>query len=198
MKTYKKVLHVLSWIAIVLLHSFPLVLIWPFVDLGWLALAPVGLVFLGLVLVPVALAFDTWPKLLWLWGNDEEQPPLWFMKKGRPCPTWWWYAIRNPVNNLRFVFADLAPVMTGNWVQDSMEARDLIKAGRIMAYRWAWRGPFAGYRRVWLKDAENWSLSRDHPVPTHYSEIWFGWKVGSTVPGMGFTTQVRLNREVGK
>ena len=43
----------------------------------------------------------------------------------------------------------------------------------------------AGYRRVWLnKDGT-------------YGEIWLGWKLGSPVPGLGFTTQIRLKQAVG-
>lgn len=79
------------------------------------------LVLLGLFLVPVAIKLGSWwkspingqsiysaPRFLWLWGNDEDgYKPAWYRLI---TPTWseWtrmyaWGAIRNPVNNLRFI-----------------------------------------------------------------------------------------------
>ena len=184
MKTYIKALHILSWIPLIAIK---------------LALA-----LLGLFTVPLALQFsegkyEQWPDIFWVWGNDESKGvPQWFLDKGRPFPNWWWYAVRNPVNNMRFVFKDRNASFFTNWQPDlPMEAQQMIDAGQITAYRWSYNGPFAGYRRVWLNDAKDWNFTSIKAPPTHYSEIWFGWKVGSGVPGMGFTTQVRLKRKIG-
>ena len=182
-----KTLHILSWIPI--------------------GIIKIALAILGLIAVPLSLAGDgkhRTPKMWWIWGNDEEGPePEWWMnnrknlipaKEGfqhyldifsKQFPRFWWLAIRNPVNNTRFIFEDPVVVYTRTNITGGIEAHHLVANGRSSAYRWAYSGPFAGYRKVWLKPNNK------------YSEIWFGWKVGSSVPGMGFTMQVRLNREIG-
>lgn len=187
MNRFIKALHIISW---VLIGSVKL-----------------GLAILGLFVVPFALIPKDWPRWAWVWGNNEEGVPDWWMNGvlfdniiARYFPRWWWYAIRNPVNNSRFIFKDRDAALETNWTTGSqpMEPQKMIDVGVVMAYRWAWNGPFAGYRKVWLNDAKNWSLVSREPTPTHYSELWFGWKLGSDVPGLGFTAQVRLKREIGK
>jgi hypothetical protein len=187
-----KLLHMVQWAVIGLLHIFPLVIIWPFVDItGWQAFLPVGLVPLGaFVVIPLALLFKVDMKALPLYGNKEEGCPEWWLKMDKPAikdvfPRWWWFAVRNPVNNMRFLFDDDEPFDRYGWQGDSMEAHDLIEAGVTSASLWRRRGLLAGYRRVWLnKDGT-------------YGEIWFGWKVGSIVPGLGFATQFRPKNEIG-
>ena len=169
-----KLLHILSWVV--------------------LGLIKLALALLGLFVVPIALKFKHWPKILWLWHNAEGSAPAWFYRKALDAsgpmfwwPDWWWYAIRNPVNNARFIFKDREASIETNWpIAAPMEAQQMIAIGQGMAYRWAWSGPFAGYRCVWLNGQDK------------YSEIWFGWKVGSTVPGMGFTMQWRRKAQVGQ
>ncbi len=196
MNIFKKILYAISWIPVILLYTFPLLMIWPFTNISLCqAFLPVGLVFLGLITVPIAVMFDKWPKLLWLWGNDEEGCPDWWIRNAatgedgwlaEKLPRWWWYAIRNTVNNFRFIFKDREPEIESNWGPlKPMEAGNMLARGQAVAYRWAYKGPFAGYRRVWLKGQDK------------YSEFWIGWKPGSTVPGMGFTIQLRLNRKIG-
>lgn len=164
MKTYLKVLYILSWIPMFLIKLV--------------------LVLLGLVVVPIALKSDEWPKWAWLWHNAEEGSPDWW--KGSD---FWWYAVRNPVNNFRFLFKepllDDIKVDTDWTTNANMEAQQLIDHQRTSVYRWMYSGPFAGYRKIWIHKNDK------------YSEVWFGWKVGSSVPGMGMTAQVRLNRKVG-
>ena len=66
-----------------------------------------------------------------------------------------------------------------------MEADALIGPKVSTASRWVTYKWMASYRRVWLgKEGK-------------YSEIWFGWKLGSPVPGLGFTVQIRINRDIG-
>ena len=86
---------------------------------------------------------------------------------------------------MRFLFDDSEEFKIEGWQEQSMEAHDLIIAGVTSATRWSYRGAMAGWRIVWLNGDDK------------YSEIWFGWKVGSTVPGLGFATQVRLKRDIG-
>lgn len=176
MKTYQKYLYAISWII-------------PGVIKFVLAV-------IGLLTVWIALKFDTWPRLLWIWGNDEGIPKEWYDRE------WHWYAIRNPVNNMRYLLKDRpAKVITrysnGNvrTVNAGMEPSYLISVGAIWAARWAWSGPFAGYRRVWL-GPEFVDLGDGVRFKT-YSEIWIGWKIGSGVPGLGFTFQLRFKRDIG-
>ena len=121
----------------ILLHTFPLLMVWPlelvwsFIDLTWWqAFLPVGLIPLGSVIVPIALHLsenkpEQWPWIFWLWGNDEEFVPDWWLERCRLIaigktsgwggiklwfrqipellqkryPRFWWLAFRNPVNN---------------------------------------------------------------------------------------------------
>ena len=180
MSKHLKVLYVLSWVPMVLIM--------------------LTLTLLGLVAVPLALGISggrhkDWPDMFWIWGNDESKgTPDWWLNNAankwftRYWPRFWWYAIRNPVNNHRFIFEDRSPKVSGSFPKEfgsSMEAHELMAHNYRRAERWSWRGPFASYRRVWLEDDD------------HYSEFWIGWKIGSPVPGMGFTVQWRKNRKVG-
>lgn len=171
--------------------------------LSWVPVAIVKLLLalLGLLTVPLGLVlcegdYKNWPDIFWLWGNDEDGlgPEWWEMRAKRKnwplfFARFWWLAIRNPVNNFRFLFKDRPFNECGistNWMTEApMEGKQLLEAGQPMAYLWIWSGLFAGYRRVWLHGVDK------------YSEIWFGWKLASGVPGLGFTTQVRLKREIG-
>ena len=188
MKTYLKVLHILSWIPLIAIK--------------------LALVLLGLIMVPICLATTggDFTGIFWLWGNDKSKGvPDWWLNNAsnkwwtRYWPRFWWYAVRNPVNNLRYVFEDTnAGYIVTNWQvysdeddRDPMEAQGLVDAKQQMAYRWVYAGPFAGYRRVWINEQPSGG------EPGKYSEIWFGWKLSSDVPGLGFTTQVRLKRDIG-
>jgi len=195
-----KLLHIVQWAIVFLLQWFPLVLVWlvnfvyPVADLTWWqVILPVGVVPLGLVIVPFALLFNANMKTFPIYGNREEGYPDWFDDYAQKYwykklwPRWWWFTIRNSVNNLRYLFDDSKPFKTIGWQDEVMEAHTLIAAGVKSASRWRYRGLMAGYRKVWLnKDGET------------YGEMWFGWKVGSRVPGLGFTTQLRLKADIGQ
>lgn len=183
---------------------------------------------LGLVTVPLALGArcltfefrdppeDFWPDIFWLWGNEEDTPPpKWWQAKAaqsswfvRTFPNFWWYAIRNPVNNFRFLFDDREANWSGNWVSEHMEAREMLENNCKFAYRWAYNGLFAGFRCVYLhgyretpvdlgdeEQGVSWAVASE---ADSYTEFWWGWKVGSTVPGMDFTMQFRWKREIGQ
>jgi hypothetical protein len=173
----QKYLYVLSWALV----AGPMVL----------------LVLAGFFIIPFMILFsnnDTYnegvPK--WFpWGNYEEGCPRWWLRADKEWykavfPRWWWFAIRNPLNNTRYWFKDRTPKYDTNWDQSiPMEAQQMINLGVQDAYRWAYNGAFAGWRRVWLEEDGT------------YSERWFGWKVGSKIDGLGFTAQNRRHRKVG-
>jgi len=165
-------------------------------------------VLLGLIMVPIALATQHmtvvpgdhskhWPDFLWVWGNDEEGCPEWWLKREHPWfirywPRFWWFAVRNPFNNFRFVFTDVntwrdLDRLETNWSIDvPMEAGNILAlTGQDSAYRYVRKDWKCGYRRVWLNGDGK------------YSEFWIGWKLGSPVPGLGFAMQLRLKRKIG-
>ena len=186
-----KLLHIAQWAIVILIQTFPLLLLKPFVAISWgLAFAPIGFLFLGAIIVPFALLFKADMKTFPLYGNQEEGCPDWWLKMDKPAikdvfPRWWWFVIRNPLNNLRYLFDDSKPFTKYGWQPEKLEATDLIAAGVTSATLWRCRGMMAGYRRVWLnKDGT-------------YGEMWFGWKVGSVVPGLGFATSFRPKNEIG-
>jgi len=94
-------------------------------------------------------------------------------------------ALRNPVNNHRFIFDDVIFwKTTGDPAAFDTEGYHLAKQGIHSASGWRCSGWIAGYRYIWLNKG-----------PNKYSEFYIGWKVGSKVPGLGFTFQLRLNRD---
>ena len=87
-----------------------------------MAAAQLALQAVGLVLIPLLVPFVrptpsksplgpvclNPPRAFWLWGNDQEGwDPAWHQAKHPGWPRYWrmvqWAAIRNPVNNLRYV-----------------------------------------------------------------------------------------------
>jgi len=171
MKTYLKILHILSWIPIFAIN----IVLWimGIFVVSWYARDPM----------------DSWPKWTWIWQNDEDQgEPLWYVKKYPDRSPWLrrflYMAFRNPVNNHRFIFEDKTTWYTdGDLDAFDTEGSDLVRRGIGMAAGWRWAGAFAGYRRIWLNSS------------IKYSEFYIGWKVGSSVPGLGFTFQLRLKRD---
>jgi hypothetical protein len=166
------------------------------------------LILAGLIIVPIALLtqrmglhqdgadHEHWPDLFWLWGNDEEQCPDWWLDRAANgkenkvagwFPRFWWYAIKNPANNMRFLFKDVEGFQEdSNWPSNwTMEAPVMLRNGQAMAYRYRWSGWKSGYRRVWLHGDEK------------YTELYVGWKLGNAVPGLGITMQYRRKRKIG-
>ena len=94
-------------------------------------------------------------------------------------------ALRNPVNNHRFIFDDVIFWKTsGDPEAFDTEGYHLARQGILVASGWRYTGWLAGYRYIWLNKG-----------PNKYSEFYIGCKVGSKVPGLGFTFQLRLNRD---
>jgi hypothetical protein len=83
--------------------------------LMWVLLLPMWV--LGLVLTPIGIIFAQKsvsrgtldpPRWLWLWGNDQEgYDPRWYQIYRAGWPRWFrmweWAALRNSVNNIRYV-----------------------------------------------------------------------------------------------
>ena len=143
----------------------------------WIPAALVKLILfvVGLVLVPFTSPYHP------IWGNEEHPyAPQWFK------PDWpfklrqyWWRAIRNPVNNIRFLFEDirLGDLEEQKGVPSPDKA--VRELGRDSAWRWRRYKYFSEYmymRRTGYKK---------------YFEFRIGWKIASPVPGLGFTIQLR-------
>ncbi len=175
MNNLEKFLHITSWILIAFLLILPL----------WLA---------GLILVPYAISRDEWPWWLRWYDNDEEDVPDWWFARAKEkggfiarFPNFWWYHVRNPLNNTRYLFEDREAEFFGSWPHKEMEPHMLDVAGNNgnpKFVRWAKGGMFAGRRTVELIGNGE------------YKETWYGWKVGSDIEGMGFTFQNRTS-EIG-
>ena len=100
----------------------------------FLLLSNIVLDFLGLFIVALAIPFRkegvslsdgrpivNLPKVVWLWGNDydgllgdkrgwwDENTPF-GVSPTSYLAMWWWAALRNPVNNMRFVSLWSAPI----------------------------------------------------------------------------------------
>ena len=181
---FEKALHILSWIIFILVKG----VLWV----------------MGLFIVPYCLGrlqiIDDWPEMFWLWDNDEESTPEWFYDLAdassnpimRWFPNFWWYGMRNTTNNSRFLFKDRPAYYAGDWPAERMRADDLIRVGRMSATRWAYNGPFASWRKMWLE------LPIGTPTEDQrYSEYWVGWKIGNKTPGLGFTLQRAKHRKIG-
>ena len=172
------------------MKEYLLALLWlPFIIVKGI-LAIIG----GLFIVPVGLIFcegnyKDWADIFWLWGNDEDGlgPESFKPKWPRYLARWWWLSVRNPVNNSRYLFKDTEDYKEKtNWPHgDPMEAQQMKQHGRHSVYRWRRKSWKVGYRKVWLTS------------PYKYSEIWIGWKLGSSVPGLGFSLQFRRKRDIG-
>lgn len=153
-----------------------------------LVLVPYGFV-RGLVLVPGLVPGEyVWAftsRWLWLWGNDEEgvdgnevHSPHWASKptfKG----VWYWSAIRNPFNNIRF----WEPIRT---------------PARPDQYHVLWNNP----KRGWLIRQGWWCLGFQLRVNGY--RLWWGWKMkpndlltdalpswDTRAEGMGFSLQAK-------
>lgn len=146
---------------------------------------------LGVIAVPIAIYYGITqvsringqtifnaPRMLWLWGNDEDGYDSDAVKKILPefKSQWlrmlWWGAIRNPVNNLRFIKCLHPP-----------QRADKIQWKHYGSFTLVWQGVFS--RLIWNESNQKSGAS---PYFT------FGWKydperrdaTGWKVYGQGF------------
>jgi hypothetical protein len=155
----------------------------PYVLVQWFASA---LMFLFLIVlgfffvVPLALKLKVNMAELPLWGNREEPvPPHGFLLKNRPFPVWWWFAIRNPVNNFRYMITEPKEVKSFYGKYDFSEDDPMEQAG------WRWR-----YRHSMFLDSFRctWGPARGSEGKR---EFYIGWKIASSTPGVGFAFSPR-------
>lgn len=140
----------------------------------------IALLFAGLVAVPLTFIA---PKLFWLYGNDEpgfrneDFDSIWALL--------WDRIGRNPIGNLKYlmekIFGD--PDEYKQWGVERHEkgTSDPMEAGDKFQWRARQSGLLTSIRATWGKP--DGSKGKN--------EIYFGFKLGSNVPGIGFTTQVR-------
>lgn len=172
MKWYMKIIYPIIWIIVGLFRA---------VGIG-----------MGFVFVPLGLALSEegeWPKLLWPWYNDEDDPRIarmnwwhidqqsegWFR---RTFPNFNWLARRNPFNNMRYMFKERKAHTYGNWGEEFITPKMVRDKGMKMAYRWVWSGWLSSYRRITI-------ISQ-----TEYTDLWIGFKLNHPTPGVGFTFRV--------
>jgi len=124
---------------------------------------------LGLIVVPLALWFKMDMKTLPIWGNSDGIESWYTGSK------FWWYAIRNPANNVRLLVK--RPDQYTTLGETDLESRD----GLQWTYRYSgWLDCF----RV------TWGKQRPHKGKR---EFYIGWKLGNdSVEGIAFTVQLRL------
>lgn len=144
-------------------------LIIPILYFAAVALLKLVLAIIGLVAVPF-----THPFLNPIWGNREDpEAPAWY-RPGQPNKKrdYYWRALRNPVNNMRYWFVQ-PPLMKAYLNPDVV-----VRAG----VRPAW----SRYIRTG-RYFEYWYLRE---YRGKYFEFRIGWKF-SGVPGFGPTLQLR-------
>jgi len=136
-----------------------------------------------------------WPKFLSIWAHRDGGDPEWWIVRDYHVRihTWkykfkhewsrryWYSAWRNSVAGFKYLQKDTEKYKTyGTWFDTDMEYKDLKEANVTSAIRWRTYGWRDGIR--WVKI---------YPEERKYREIWFGWKIGSPVPGLGFSSQIR-------
>ncbi len=172
---------------------------------AWLTWTPfilirfVGIIVGALVVIPLAMWWhpDKWPKLIWLWNNDEEYVPAWvYPKWSEPFRRYYWYAYRNPFNNLRFVKflkeinekdiveyrRSVGSGMRTVKYEGSLESLPMKRAGVWRVERWMQAGWRFSFRRVAIRLNE-----------PKYHERYIGWKLAQNIEkkGLGFALQNR-------
>ena len=168
---FRAIMYIASWLPLFAINIVLIIVGIPIV--GWYARKPM----------------KDWPRWTWLWQNDEDEGDLgWYVKRFSELSPWMrrfrYMAFRNPVNNHRFLFTEPESFnSSGDPLAFDMEGFDLVQRGIQSSSGWRWSGKFGGYKRTWLNG------------PDKYSEFYIGWKVGSAVPGLGFTFQLRLKRD---
>lgn len=116
------------------------------------------------------------PKWAWVYGNEEDgvEGAAWWQAAKAKWPKWlrtyWWSAIRNPVNNDRFVYPlgiIIDPAKIKSWGNVTDSPQDDEAREQTLRFRWCYtvQGPFSGF---WAR------------VPVwkqRYFNIRCGWKL---------------------
>ena len=143
---------------------------------------------LGLVLVPLSFLGDGLerpPRLLWLWGNDE----VGFRNEdfGGYGEMLWDRMMRNPVGNskyfLEWLFGDpqqFEQFGVARMLANHVDGVDPLESDGFL-WRWRQKGVLSSFR-----------MTFGRARPEGKREIYIGFKLGSSVPGIGFTFQFRI------
>ena len=159
----------------------------PYALLQWFVsgLAFLILIVIGFFVVAIALKRGADMAKLPVWGNREHpEPPDWFRLKNRPFPNWWWFAIRNPVNNLRYYVSEPKPERLREYFGTVQEI-DIGIADPMEQPGWRWR-----YRYSIFLDSFRCTWGPARGVEGK-REFYIGWKIGSSTPGVGFAFSPR-------
>jgi len=149
-------------------------------------LAKLALGIIGLIAVPLSMVGDgrkRTPKMFWLWGNDEKGfrnedfDNIHQLLMDR--------LFRNPSGNTKYLLADWfgdPEVFAQYGVKRHIEGEETDPLELGNGFQWR-------YRQVgWLNSFRcTWGPPRDEGK----KELYFGFKIGSDVPGLGFTFQIR-------
>lgn len=144
------------------------------------------LAFVGLVTCLLGAMPREWPRLLWLWGDDEYHAhrAWWHARNFPKSPYWkryWWHAIRNPIANVKYLINEPGGTAQKGTAVPELEAQPLQQANRKRGWRYRSAGVLSSIKAIWLRSDS-------------YIELYFGFKIGSPVPGVGFTTQLRKDK----
>lgn len=110
----------------------------------------------------------TWrPKWAWLWGNEEDGvcPDYYLPTRSLWLRRFSWSAVRNSVNNLRFVWPfgfkpDSAKI---KFIGDSLSDPQVAPPEGTSRWSLTWQGPYAGF--LWMRNAKK------------LHQVWIGWKL---------------------
>lgn len=136
---------------------------------------------LALAVTGLAVVPFTHPYKNPVWGNREHPvPPGWFMPEDADwIRDYVWRAIRNPVNNLRYLFDEPKAEIIGGDANPDVVVR---KMGYESSLRYMRAGIFSEF--WYLRYSERFD---------RYFEFRIGWKF-SGVPGFAPTIQLRFGR----
>ena len=147
----------------------------------WAVFISIKLVLVAAGIIAVPLSFVA-PKLFWLYGNDE---PGFRNEDFDDTKSLLWDRIaRNPVGNLKYllekIFGD--PDEFNQWgvAKHEKGTPDPMELGDKIQWRARQSGLLTSARLTW-----------GEPSNKGKNEVYFGFKLGSSVPGIGFATQVR-------
>lgn len=176
---------------------------------GWLfqTLAQIPLILLGVVLVAIGVVFRLYvyrgpqlawsPRLLWLWGNDENgiDGAYGSLPSGWPqtmWPKWWqvfaWSALRNSVGNARRTRLFGMTVDPHQMLVVYPETRGVTVHYIVPEYQK--EGPYF-VRQGWRYELKI-CWNRSQPDWTKRRYFWIGWRIAQqtgVTPDVGFAFQ---------
>ena len=133
----------------------------------------------------------------WWWSYEQRLFGDVHLSKHVWLRTWWWYAVRNPVEGWKKVFKHPERFTEFNrWETfhgasnsprapvEPMESLPMLEAGITKWTRWRRSGWRLSYRKLVVPPTGE----------PQYREIYFGWKLGTSPPDLDFAMQYRKGR----